>query len=193
MKKIGLTGGIGAGKSIVAKILATMGFSVFYSDTAGKELLSQNKSVKKQVIELFGPSAYTDGQLNRAYLADKIFSDLHLKNELNKIVHPAVRNYFSEWAIKQDSKLVFNEAAILFETGSYKDFDFNILVTAPEEIRIERIKQRDGSSDKEIQDRMKNQWSDEKKRALTDFEIINDDKQLLIPQIETILRSIDKN
>lgn len=193
MKKIGLTGGIGAGKSIVAKVLATMGFPVFFSDTAAKELLSHNESVKKQVVKLFGSSAYIEGHLNKTYLADKIFSDQHLKKELNKIVHPAVRNYFSDWAIKQNSPLVFNEAAILFETGSYKNFDYNILVSAPKSIRIERVKKRDNSSDKEVEARMKNQWNDEKKRELADFEIVNDDSQLLIPQIEKIIKAIQSS
>jgi dephospho-CoA kinase len=192
MKKIGLTGGIGAGKSIVARVFATMGFPVFYSDIAGKELLSQNESVKKKVIEIFGTSVYNNGELNRTYLAEKIFSDISLKQELNNIVHPAVRDYFSDWASKQNSPIVFNEAAILFETGSYKHFDFNILISAPKSIRFERVMKRDNLTKSDVEARMKAQWSDEKKRHLANFEIVNDDKQLLIPQIEKVLKSIEK-
>ena len=192
MKKIGLTGGIGAGKSIVARVFATMGFPVFYSDIAGKELLSQNESVKKKVIEIFGTSVYNNGELNRTHLAEKIFSDISLKQELNNIVHPAVRDYFSDWASKQNSPIVFNEAAILFETGSYKHFDFNILISAPKSIRFERVMKRDNLTKSDVEARMKAQWSDEEKRHLANFEIVNDDKQLLIPQIEKVLKSIEK-
>ncbi len=192
MKKIGITGGIGAGKSIVARVFATMGFPVFYSDIAGKELLSNDENVKKRVIELFGSSSYTNGQLDRAFLAKRIFSDNSLKQELNNIVHPAVRDYFSVWASKQNTPFVFNEAAILFETGSYKSFDLNILVSAPESIRFERVKSRDNLTYSEVEARMKAQWSDEDKRQLADFEIVNDNKQLLIPQIEAVLEAIEK-
>ncbi len=193
MKKIGLTGGIGAGKSIVARVFETMGFPVFYSDIAAKELLSKNESVKSQVIEVFGSSAYSNEQLDRAYLSEKIFSDHSLKQQLNNIVHPAVRDYFSDWAFKQNSPFVFNEAAILFETGSYKSFNFNILVSAPEAIRFERVQSRDKLTYSEVRARIKAQWSDEDKRQLADFEIVNDNKQLLIPQIEKILAAIKNN
>lgn len=190
MKKIGLTGGIGAGKSIVAKILATMGFPVFYSDQAGKQLMSEDQHVKQKVIDVFGEDAYKNGDLNRGLLAEKVFSDNNLKKELNNIVHPAVRKAFESWCKEQTSMIVFNEAAILFETGSYKTFDGTILVSAPESIRIERVMQRDSTTEAQVKERMRNQWSDEEKRALSDFEIINDNQHLLVPQTENIIEII---
>lgn len=187
MKKIGLTGGIGAGKSIVAKIFATMGFPVFYSDQAGKQLMSENQYVKQKVVDVFGDDAYKNGKLNRELLAEKIFSNKSLKKELNNIVHPAVRKEFENWCKKQTSPIVFNEAAILFETGSYKTFDATILVSAPESVRIERVIHRDNTTEAQVRERMRNQWSEKEKRALSDFEIINDNQHLLIPQIEKIV------
>tara|TARA_B100000508_G_scaffold48272_1_gene37510 strand:+ start:57869 stop:58444 length:576 start_codon:yes stop_codon:yes gene_type:complete len=190
MIKVGLTGGIGAGKSIVARVLATMGFPVFYSDKVGKELLSDNSDIQNEVINIFGNEAYAEGELNRGFLAKMIFSDNQLKEKLNAIIHPAVREEFDAWSKKQNSTIVFNEAAILFETGSYKNFDKNILVTAPEEIRINRVMERDDSSKEEIRSRMENQWSDSRKKKLADFEIVNDGNQLIIPQLEKILNEI---
>lgn len=190
MKKIGLTGGIGAGKSIVAQILTTMGFPVFYSDQVGKELMVSDQGVITKVKVLFGEEAYQNNQLNRAYIAQRVFNDETLKTELNAIVHPAVRNTFSEWQSKLKCDLCFNEAAILFETGAYKLYDKNILVTAPEEIRIKRVMSRDQTSRKQIADRIKNQWSDSEKTKFSDFLIVNDNLTLLVPQVEMILSEL---
>lgn len=190
MKKIGLTGGIGAGKSIVAKIFATMGFPVFYSDQVGKQLMSEDQHVKQKVIDVFGEEAYKNGDLNRGLLAEKVFSDNSLKKELNNIVHPAVRKAFESWCKEQTTMIVFNEAAILFETGSYKTFDGTILVYAPESIRVERVMKRDSATESQVQERMRNQWSDQEKRMLSDFEIINDNQHLLVPQTEKIIEII---
>lgn len=190
MKKIGLTGGIGAGKSIVAHILATMGFPVFYSDQVGKELMVSDQDVITKVKVLFGEEAYQNNKLNRAYIAQRVFNDETLKTELNAIVHPAVRNAFYEWQSKLKCDLCFNEAAILFETGAYKLYDKNILVTAPEEIRIKRVMSRDQTSRRQIADRIKNQWSDSEKTKLADFLIVNDNLTLLVPQVEKILSEL---
>jgi dephospho-CoA kinase len=192
MKKIGLTGGIGAGKSMIAKILATMGFPVFYSDQVGKELMSTDSNVQSKIKTIFGDEAYFGGQLNRRYIAEKIFSDEKLKEEINSIIHPAVRSAFNEWANNQNAPFVFNEAAILFETGAYKNFDFNVLVSAPLDLRLQRVLKRDKTSTKEVHGRMENQWSDEKKRVLADFEIVNDNNSLIIPQIHKLLSELKK-
>jgi dephospho-CoA kinase len=190
MKRIGLTGGIGAGKSIVAEILLTMGYPVFFSDKVGKELMISNQDVKNSVSELFGKQAYLNGELNRSWIAKKIFKENTLKEKLNAIIHPAVRKSFDEWASQQKSPLVFNEAAILFETGSYTSFDATILVTADEEVRIERTMKRDNISREQVISRIKNQWSDEKKKTLADELIVNDKNTLLIPQVELILKHL---
>ncbi|WP_299200831.1 dephospho-CoA kinase [Brumimicrobium sp.] len=190
MIKVGITGGIGSGKSIVAKILTVIGFPVFDSDTEAKLLMVNNRNVIQQVKEVFGEEAYIDKQLNRKYLADKIFNNEELKEQLNAIVHPAVRQEFEDWSNRQDSSLVFNEAAILFEIGRYKDFDYTILVTAPEELRIQRVIDRDKTTRKEVLKRMENQWKDEEKKALASFVINNDNEELVTLQIESILRSL---
>lgn len=190
MIKVGITGGIGSGKSIVAKILTVIGFPVFDSDTEAKLLMVNNSNVIQQVKEVFGEEAYIDKQLNRKYLADKIFNNEELKEQLNAIVHPAVRQEFEDWSNRQDSSLVFNEAAILFEIGRYKDFDYTILVTAPEELRIQRVIDRDKTTRKEVLKRMENQWKDEEKKALASFVINNDNEELVTLQVESILRSL---
>lgn len=190
MIKVGITGGIGSGKSIVAKILTVIGFPVFDSDTEAKLLMVNNSNVIQKVKEVFGEEAYIDKQLNRKYLADKIFNNEELKEQLNAIVHPAVRQEFEDWSNRQDSSLVFNEAAILFEIGRYKDFDYTILVTAPEELRIQRVLDRDKTTRKEVLKRMENQWKDEEKKALASFVINNDNEELVTLQVESILRSL---
>ena len=190
MKRIGLTGGIGSGKSLVAQILITMGYPVFFSDKAGKELMVSNRKVKAEVVELFGDKAYFNGKLNRSWVAEMIFHENKLKEELNAIIHPAVRHAFDEWSSQQKSPLVFNEAAILFETGSYRSFDATVLVTADEEIRIARTMKRDGIRREQVIARIKNQWSDEKKMKLADKIIVNNPERLLVPQVEDILKHL---
>lgn len=193
MKIIGLTGGIGAGKSMVARILTTMDFPVFYSDKVGKSLMSSDTAVINKVKAVFGDQAYNNGELNRSYLAKEIFNDQSLKAKLNEIVHPAVRKAFDSWKKEQNAPLVFNEAAILFETGTYKNYDYNILVTAPQETRIQRVQDRDNISKDQVLERMNNQWPDDKKRKLCDFEIINDGNTLLVPQVEKVIKMISNH
>ena len=190
MIKVGITGGIGSGKSIIGKILTVIGFPVFNSDTEAKLLMVNNEKVIHQVKQVFGEKAYTDNQLNRKYLADQIFNNETLKEQLNQIVHPAVRQEFEEWSKRQNTTIVFNEAAILFETGRYKDFDYNILVTAPEELRIQRVVKRDNTTIEEVKKRMENQWKDDKKKELASFIVNNDNQTLVTLQIEQILRDL---
>lgn len=188
--KIGLTGGIGSGKTTVARIIEKLGFPVFYSDLVSKSLMTENASVVKSVIEIFGEQAYANGLLNRAYLAQIVFNNPSLLNALNEIIHPEVRTAYDVFCEKyKHKKLIFNEAAILFETGAYKRFDYNLLVTASEEIRIRRVMERDQLSESQVRARMNNQWSDEKKIPLADFVVFNDEEPLQ-PQIETIIERI---
>jgi dephospho-CoA kinase len=147
----------------------------------------ENLDLISKIVSVFGKESYIDKQLNRPYLAKKIFNDLHAKEKLNALVHPTVYQSFSLWKSKQVSKFVFNESALLFETGSANRFDLTWLVTADLETRISRIKKRDLISIEEIENKIKNQMSEEEKKKLTPFQIINDDKHLIVPQILKLL------
>jgi len=189
MLRIGLSGGIGSGKSTVAGILAKMGYPVFYSDHEAKRLYDENPVLQKQLVDLFGPAIYRDGQLNKAFLAQQLFSNAELKAQVTALVHPLVRKAFEVWAQQQVSDLVFNEAAILFETGAYKDFDATVLVTARIETRIERVQKRDLISREAVLQRIANQWPDSKKMNLTPY-IITNDGQPLLQQIEDVISKL---
>ena len=189
MLRIGLSGGIGSGKSTVAGILAKMGYPVFYSDQEAKRLYDVNPVLQKQLVDLFGPAIYRDGQLNKAFFAQQLFSNAELKAQVTALVHPLVRKAFEVWAQQQASDLVFNEAAILFETGAYKDFDATVLVTAPIETRIERVQKRDLISREAVLQRIANQWPDSKKMNLTPY-IITNDGQPLLQQIEDVISKL---
>ena len=190
-KIVGITGGIGSGKTFVCHILESMGYPVFYSDKEAKAILMNDSNVKQQIIDLFGGESYqNNGNLNRDFLASKIFSDKKLLSKMNSIVHPAVRQYFKIWTEKQKSKIVFNEAAIIFEIGIAKNYDDVILVTASKDTKIKRIQKRDKSSIQDIEKRMNNQWTDEQKKKLTEFVIDNDKNVMLLPQIDSILNKI---
>ncbi len=173
MKIVGLTGGIGSGKTTVANFFKELGVPIYIADDAGKTLMNTNPEVKAKIISLFGEQAYKDGGLDRKYIADQVFNSSEKLEQLNQIVHPAVGLDFLQWKNNQDSSYVLYEAAILFEAGGYKKCDLVILVTAPLEDRIERLQTRDKSSLDEIEARIKHQWSDDKKRKLSNFEIIN--------------------
>jgi len=191
MKKIGLTGGIGSGKSYVAKIIEAMGHPIYYSDSRSKELSNEHPHIREQLISEFGEDVYINGELNKQLLAKKIYSSDSARNKVNAIIHPIVREDFAGWADAQSSNdLVFNEAAILFEMGTYTQFDSTILVYAPEHIKIERIVQRDHISIDEIQQKMKSQWSDVEKMKLTPHHILNDGNTPLLNQIEHIIEKL---
>ena len=187
MKKIGITGGIGSGKSVVGQILEAMHFPVYYSDQQSKILVDTDLVIREELIKLLGTEVYLDGKLNRPFLSHQLFSNDELRLKINQIIHPKVREAFTNWVSKQSSNLVFNEAAILFETGAYKSMDYNILVTAPLELKIARVLKRDNITINEIQDRISKQSSDEEKIPLADFVIVNDEVKPLLQQIEAIL------
>ena len=172
---IGLTGGIGSGKSTIAKEFATLGISVFNSDEQAKVLIATDAQVKKRIIAAFGEEAYQNGEYNRAYIAQIVFNNSEKLAILNGIVHPALAEYFKQWAKEQTSPYVLKEAAILFESGSYKDCDYIITVTAPEEVRIARVMARDHCTEAQVRARMAQQWSDAQRIALSNAVIENID------------------
>ena len=183
---VGLTGGIGSGKSTIAKEFATLGIAVFNSDEQAKALIANNAQVKKRIIATFGEKAYQNGEYNRAYIAQIVFSNPEKLAILNDIVHPALAKYFKQWAKKQTSPYVLKEAAILFESGSYKDCDYIITVTAPEEVRIARVMARDHCTEAQVRARMAQQWSDTQRIAISNAVIENVDLESAKEQVKRI-------
>lgn len=195
MLKVGLTGGIGSGKSFISDIFSHLSIPVYNSDIRAKYLMNNVAEIKKDIAILFGNEAYLNEQLNNKYIAKKVFCDSTLLSKLNHIVHPAVLDDFNSWYKVQNTKnlpFVLKEAAILFESGTYKDMDKNILVIASEKLRIKRVMYRDGISEDEVKVRIKNQSSTEELIPLTDFIIKNDDKELILPQIINIYNKLVK-
>lgn len=190
MKIVGITGGIGSGKTTVAKIFETYGIPVYYADDEAKKLNDTSPIIKEGLTTLFGERIYISGKLDRSLLASKIFLDKELLQKVNSIIHPQVAKHFKEWVSVQKSPYILKEAAILFESGGDKHCDKIILVTAPENIRIDRVMKRDRISKEQVLSRMKNQWDDEKKRRLSDFIIENldlKDTERQVAQIHKIL------
>lgn len=168
-----------------------MGYPVFYSDLSAREILENHPEAIQQVTALFGPEAYLDNRLNRTEIARQVFADTQKRNALNHITHPLVRAAFQSWHQTQKSRIVFNEAAILFETGAYKNFDYTLLVTAPESTRIKRVMLRDKTALQQVKERLDAQWPDEQKIPLASFTIFNDDVHALIPQIQQTLLKLN--
>ena len=183
---VGLTGGIGSGKSTIAKAFAALGIAVFNSDEQAKALIANNAQVKKRIIAAFGEEAYQNGEYNRAYIAQIVFNNSEKLAILNSIVHPALAKHFKLWAKKQTSPYVLKEAAILFESGSYKDCDYIITVTAPEEVRIARVMARDHCTEAQVRARMAQQWSDAQRIALSNAVIENVDLNSAKEQVKRI-------
>ncbi|MBW6537127.1 MAG: dephospho-CoA kinase [Mariniphaga sp.] len=188
---VGITGGIGSGKSTVCRIFQMLGVPVFEADAVAKKLYNSNPEIKAGLIRLFGKGIYTpDDLLDRKKLASIIFTnEIHLA-QVNELVHPVVRKEFENWLkIHKKALYIIHEAAILFESGFYKMMDFTILVSAPEEQRIARVVARDRATEQMVRERMKKQWSEEKKQKLAGRILVNDNKSLIIPEII----QIDKN
>lgn len=185
---IGLTGGIGAGKSVIGRILESFGFPVYYSDFEAKKLMNTDPIIREELSKLLDEEIYKSGQLDRERLAKIIFSSAGLRDEVNHLIHPRVREHFNLFCEENSmKKLIFNEAAILFETGAYENFDKNILVIAPDELRIKRVMKRDNISEQEVKNRINAQWSDARKKKLADHIIVNDGKTALLDQVEKIV------
>jgi dephospho-CoA kinase len=185
MKKIGITGSIGSGKSTVTKLFATLGVPAYDADSRAKTLMVSSPALISNIQKLFGAEAYlSDGSLNRPFIAQQAFHNKHLLTQLNALVHPAVFDDFDQWCAQQSSATyVIKEAALMFESDSYKQLDEVIVVTAPEELRIQRTIARDGLTAEAVIARMKNQLSEDEKRKRAQYEIINDEQHLLIPQV----------
>lgn len=190
MKRIGLTGGIGSGKTYIAGILEKMGYPVYYSDAQSKVLTDTHPLIHEKLIARFGREIYTAQGLNRKVLAELIFASEEHRLFVNELIHPLVRNNFEHWCSEQRSPIVFNEAAILFETGAYRQFDGTLLVVAPLELRIERVMQRDRCSKKEVEERMKSQWSEEQKIPLATVVITSNGELPLVSQIEKSVQTL---
>ncbi len=185
-KIIGLTGGIGSGKTTVANLFASLGIPVFNADDAAKQLMQNSPIIKNQLIQQFGDKVYEQGQLNKSYLASIVFADPEKLAILNSIVHPVTIQAALDWAQQQTSPYVIKEAALIFESNASEGLDFVIGVKAPLALRIERVMKRDQCTQAEVEKRMQHQISDTIKMKLCDKIIVNDDIQLITPQVIAI-------
>lgn len=191
MKKIGLTGGIGVGKTFVAKLFHQMGIPVFNADVEAKNCMTEDKGLMQNVKNYFGENIYDNGVLQKEELAKIVFNNSERLVELNALVHPVVKQKFEDWCTKQTVELVIKEAAVLFESDAHLGLNAVICVSATEKVRIARVQNRDGSSIAEIKSRMDKQMPQSKKEELADFVILNDDEQLLLPQLIKVLKEME--
>ncbi|MDB5198295.1 MAG: Dephospho-CoA kinase [Chitinophagaceae bacterium] len=183
MLKIGLTGGLGSGKSTVAHIFEVLGIPVYYADAASKRIMNDDEKVKEAVQKAFGKEVYPEGKLDRKYLAEVVFKDKKKLELLNSIVHPATLLDAAEWMNKQTSLYTIKEAALIFESGSHQSLDYIIGVKAPLPLRLQRAMKRDNISKDEAMARISKQLNEEIKMRLCDFIIVNDEQQMVIPQV----------
>ena len=193
MLKIGITGGIGSGKTTVCKLFEKLGVPVYYADDWAKWLMNNHKSLKRQLISNFGDKVYVEGMIDRKFLAAIVFADQAKLNQLNQIVHPVVFDHLMNWQNEQEQKDVpftLKEAALLYESGSYKKLDKIIVVTAPIELRIKRVMQRDQTDEKSVQNRIDKQMSQEEKVSRADFVIENIQWETLNIQVSDIYEKL---
>ncbi|WP_179007732.1 dephospho-CoA kinase [Winogradskyella forsetii] len=175
MVVVGLTGGIGSGKTTILNYFQSLGVPIYIADAEAKALMNRSKVIKRKLIELFGKEAYKDGQLNRPYLSSKIFNDKRLLSRMNTIVHPKVASHFKRWLKKQNTEYVIKEAAIIFENNLENQYNYIITVVANEDLRISRVMKRDAVSKEKVKSIIKNQLSDADKIEKSDFVIYNND------------------
>jgi len=184
MLKVGVTGGIGSGKTLVCEVFKRLGIPVYNADNEAKNILNSNTEVRKSIENYFGQDIYENNSLNKKKLAEIIFNNTEAIQRINSIVHPVVRQKFIDWCKQyEDKTYVIEEAAIIFESGAYKEFDYTINVFAPEQIRIQRVMERDKATIEDVKNRMQNQMSDDERMKLANFTIINDGTKMIIPQI----------
>lgn len=183
MLRIGITGGIGSGKSTVSRIFQVLGVPVYNADNAAKRLMNEDVTLQQELISHFGPETYRKGHLDRAWLASIVFNNKEKLELLNSLVHPATIRDGEEWTLRQTAPYTIKEAALLFESGSYQYLDYVIGVSAPLPLRIHRTMQRDHITREEVQSRMDRQIQESIKMRLCDFVIVNDEQQAVIPQV----------
>jgi dephospho-CoA kinase len=186
MLRVGITGGIGSGKSTVARIFGVLGIPVYYADGAAKRLMNEDPQLIEQIIQHFGSNAYEDGKLNRSYISSLVFNNKEKLDLLNSIVHPATIRDSDDWMKLQNAAYVLKEAALIFESGSQQGLDYVIGVSAPAPLRIHRAMKRDGISRAEVTARMTRQIQETIKMRLCYFIIVNDEQSMLIPQVITL-------
>ena len=190
MKKIGITGGIGSGKTYVSEVFQSLGIPIFYADIQAKKLMTSSEILIKLLKEEFGNDIYKDSDLNKEKLSSIVFSNSDKLQKLNSLVHPIVKEEFNNWCNSQTSPYVIKEAAILFESKSHLGLDAVICVSAPLELRMKRLLKRDNFNEKEINQRIENQILQEEKEKLSNYIIVNDEKDLLLPQIIKIHKEL---
>jgi dephospho-CoA kinase len=195
--KVGITGGMGSGKSTVAKIFQVLGIPVYYADEAAKRMMNEDEKLKKVLRKEFGEETYIDGNLNRKYLSSVVFNNEEKLTLLNSIVHPLTLRDAGKWMRRQKTPYALKEAALIFESGAQKQLDCVIGVYAPVPLRIQRVMKRDHISRQEVKARMEKQIDEAVKMRLCDYVITNDEQELVIPQVikihETLLKLRSKN
>jgi len=190
MIRIGITGGMGAGKSVISEMMRCLGIPVYDADIASKKILNSNTKVKTQLIELLGEEIFSNGQLNRPLMAQLIFNNNELLLKTNAIIHPAVFEDFIAWSEAQNKEVVACETAILFESGMVSYFDSILMVSAPLEIRVERCIKRNNFTREQVLERIAKQMDESKKTELSDFVIDNDNRKALYPQLKNFLNNL---
>jgi dephospho-CoA kinase len=190
---VGLTGGIGSGKTTVAKVFESIGIPVYYADNEARRIMNGDEALITHLIALFGDEAYNNGILNRRYISSIVFKDKEKLNQLNAIVHPLTIADSDRWMLAQTTPYAIKEAALLFESDSYKQLNYIIGVSSPVELRIKRVMARDNISKQDVERRIGNQMSEEEKMKRCDFVILNDEKELIIPQVLKIHEQLAKN
>ena len=185
--RVGITGGIGSGKTTVCRIFEALGVPVYYADAEAKRLYAENKELVTLLLDIYGPQVMDNGAINKTFLRSVAFGSAEEAEKLNRLVHPFVFEHYEKWCVgHKDQAYTIKEAAILFESGSYKRVHKAIGVVAPEELRIQRVINRDQSTREEVLKRMQKQWPQEKIEALCDYTIHNDETQSLIEQVRTL-------
>ena len=190
MLKVGLTGGIGSGKTVVANIFKVLGIPVFDADAVAKEIMEKDESLMAQIKKEFGDESYDGKKLNRKYLANKVFNDNYQLEKLNAIVHPAAIQAGLNWAEKQTSPYAIKEAALMFEAGSAFNLQYVIGVYSPKALRIKRVMERNNLTRDEVLARISRQVDDNIKMRLCDFVVVNDEQQMILPQVLEIHRQL---
>jgi dephospho-CoA kinase len=190
MTTIGITGGIGSGKSVVLSLLETHGIPVYIADRESKRLVASSTAIREQLTALLGADVYDSNGLNRRRMASLIFNDPVLLAQVNAIIHPEVARHFQSWVQQQSTRYAALESAILFESGFDRLVDVRVMIDAPRPLRLQRVMERDGLPEAEVLRRMENQLPDEIKKERSDYLVFNDEKQALIPQIEMLISNL---